>query len=467
MKSLSYLNKYFIKYKWTFLLGILFIVATNLAKVLTPLYFGEITDELKEWNETYTAKDAFPYALKVGAYYMFLAITAGIFLFLTRQTIIIMSRRIEYDLKNEIYQHYQKLSYSFFKKNNTGDLMNRISEDVTKVRMYLGPGIMYTINLTVLSILVIINMIAIDGTLTIIVLAPLPIMSIIIYTVASKINKISSVVQKEQSFMSTIVQESFSGIRVVKAYDRTKEVEDKFNKSANSYLKKNMKKVMINAVFMPVIFILVGVSTVLCIYLGGRYHIIEPENFTVGDITIFIIYVNMLTWPFASVGWVVSLIQSAAASQSRINEFLKEEPEIVNNSDEPLQFEHEIEFRNVTFTYVDSGILGVNNLSFKLKKGESLGIIGRTGSGKSTIIHLLTRQLIPQSGVILIDGVDLNDCNLSELRNATSVVPQDVFLFSDSIRNNISFGMNEGKPTEEMLIDVAKKAYVHHNISEF
>tara|TARA_B110000305_G_scaffold242116_1_gene320059 strand:+ start:2558 stop:4312 length:1755 start_codon:yes stop_codon:yes gene_type:complete len=465
MKSLSYLNKYFIKYKWRMLLGILFIIGTNLAKVLMPQYFGDVTDDLKEWNSTYNPDDLFYYAFKVGGYYIVLSLIAGIFLFLTRQTIIIMSRYIEYDLKNEIYQQYQKLSYTFFKKNNTGDLMTRISEDVTKVRMYLGPGIMYTINLAVLSILVISVMISINGWLTLVVLAPLPLMSFIIYKVASRINKISTTVQKEQSFMSTLVQETFSGIRVIKAYDRTKEIEDKFNLSANGYKNKNMKLVFVNALFMPTIFILVGLSSVLCIYLGGIFHI--NGDMTIGDITKFIFFVNMLTWPFASVGWVTSLIQRAAASQERINEFLKEEPEIVNRSQEPLVFKKEIEFRNVSYTFPNSGVQAINNLSFIIEKGESLGIIGRTGCGKSTIIQLLTRQVEPQSGVILIDGKNINDCNLDELRSRTSVVPQDVFLFSDTIKNNISFGLNKGDTSEEMLIEVTKQAHVYHNIVEF
>ena len=447
------------------LLGILFIIGTNLAKVLMPQYFGDVTDDLKEWNSTYNPDDLFYYAFKVGGYYILLSLIAGIFLFLTRQTIIIMSRYIEYDLKNEIYQQYQKLSYTFFKKNNTGDLMTRISEDVTKVRMYLGPGIMYTINLVVLSILVISVMISINGLLTLVVLAPLPLMSFIIYKVASRINKISTTVQKEQSFMSTLVQETFSGIRVVKAYDRTKEVEDKFNLSANAYKNKNMKLVFVNALFMPTIFILVGLSSVLCIYLGGIFHI--NGDMTIGDITKFIFFVNMLTWPFASVGWVTSLIQRAAASQERINEFLKEEPEIVNRSQEPLVFKKEIEFRNVSYTFPNSGVQAINNLSFIIEKGESLGIIGRTGCGKSTIIQLLTRQVEPQSGVILIDGKNINDCNLDELRSRTSVVPQDVFLFSDTIKNNISFGLNKGDTSEEMLIEVTKQAHVYHNIVEF
>lgn len=447
-------------------MGILFIIATNLSKVLMPKYFGSVTDQLKNWNESLDPDTVFIYALKVGGFYMLLSLISGIFLFLTRQTIIIMSRYIEYDLKNEVFSQYLRLSYSFFKKNNTGDLLNRISEDVTKVRMYLGPGIMYTINLAVLSILVIYNMSNINGYLTIIVLIPLPIMSFIIYSVASKINKISSVVQKEQSFMSTLVQESFSGIRVVKAYDRSFEIENKFNASANAYKTKNMRLVLVNSLFMPTIFILVGVSTVLCIYLGGIFH--AQDQMTIGEITTFIFYVNMLTWPFASVGWVVSLIQRAAASQARINEFLNEKQEIKNTSNSPFIFLEKIEFINVSYTYPNSGIQAIQNLSFTLNKGESLGVVGRTGSGKSTIIQLLTRQLEPDQGEIRIDGVDINECNLNEMRAATGVVPQDVFLFSDTIRNNIQFGNSSSNMlSDKELISVTKQAHVYHNIQGF
>ncbi len=431
-----------------------------------PKYFGSVTDQLKNWNESLDPDTVFIYALKVGGFYMLLSLISGIFLFLTRQTIIIMSRYIEYDLKNEVFSQYLRLSYSFFKKNNTGDLLNRISEDVTKVRMYLGPGIMYTINLAVLSILVVYNMSNINGYLTIIVLIPLPIMSFIIYSVASKINKISSVVQKEQSFMSTLVQESFSGIRVVKAYDRSFEIENKFNASANAYKIKNMRLVLVNSLFMPTIFILVGVSTVLCIYLGGIFH--AQDQMTIGEITTFIFYVNMLTWPFASVGWVVSLIQRAAASQARINEFLNEKQEIKNTSNSPFIFQEKIEFINVSYTYPNSGIQAIQNLSFTLNKGESLGVVGRTGSGKSTIIQLLTRQLEPDQGEIRIDGVDINECNLNEMRAATGVVPQDVFLFSDTIRNNIQFGNSSSNMlSDEELISVTKQAHVYHNIQGF
>ena len=464
MKSLSYLNKYLIKYKWRLLLGIFFIIGSNWFKVKMPEFFGEITDSLQRNIETDNPDKVIVFALETGGYFILLSLAAGFFLFLTRQTIIVISRFIEYDLKNEIYSQYQKLSYSFFKKNNTGDLMNRISEDVTKVRMYLGPGLMYTINLTVLSTLSIYNMIHISGYLTIFVLIPLPIMSYVIFKVSSRINRISTSVQEEQSYMSTLIQETFSGIRIVKAYSRNKEVEEKFNNSAKNYKTKNMRLVMVNALFMPTIFILIGISTVLCIYLGGLlYH---EEELSMGGIIKFIFYVNMLTWPFASVGWVISIIQRASASQTRINEFLEIKPEIENPNTVPFDFKGKIEFINVSYTY-PSGITGAKNLNFTINKGETLGIIGRTGSGKSTIVDLLMRQFDVDEGEILIDGKNIKNINLESYRDQLGIVPQDVFLFSESIRDNILFGTKNNDENDERLIEVSKNAHVYHNIVEF
>lgn len=470
MKSLSYLNKYFIKYKWRFLFGILFIIGSNWFKVAMPDYFGDSVDELKNWDTARPSDEVMISALKAGGTIMLYIITSGFFLFLTRQMIIIMSRNIEYDLKNEIYTKYQVLSYSFYKKNNTGDLMNRISEDVSKVRMYLGPGIMYTINLVALSTLVINNMVQINGYLTIIVLAPLPLMSFIIYKVANRIGKLSGEVQKEQSRMSTLVQETFSGIRVIKAYGRNNEVNNQLANSAEEYKSRSMRLVMTNALFMPTIFILIGISTILCIYLGGSIFINQApgENIiTEGQILKFIFYVNMLTWPFASVGWVSSLISRAAASQTRINEFLKEEVEIVNEVSDDFNFEGEIEFRNVGYTYPNSQIVALKDVSFKIKKGESLGIIGRTGAGKSTILKLIMRQIEPTTGEVLIDGKNIKEINLEHFRNQSGIVPQDVFLFSDSVKSNILFGSKTDSDTQESIEAAAKEAHVHHNIIEF
>ena len=465
MKSLGYLNKYFVKYKWRLLLGTLFILGSNWFKVEMTEFFGNQTDALKSWNNQQGLSSPFWAALQVGGFFMLLSFISGIFLFMTRQAIIIMSRLIEYDLKNEVYSHYQKLSYTFYKRNSTGDLMNRISEDVTKVRMYLGPGIFYSINLAILAILVVYNMLNISPYLTVFVLTPLPIMSILIYKVASKIGKISTIVQKEQSDMSTLAHETFSGIRVIKAYGRDQEIEDKFAKSAENYKNKSMRLVLLNSLFMPTVFILIGVSTILCIYLGGI--LFYDAQISEGGIIKFIFYVNMLTWPFASIGWVTSLVQRAAASQERINEFLNEETEIVANTMDTFNFNEEIEFRNVSYTYPNSGITALNNLSFKINKGESIGIVGKTGSGKSTLLKLLMHQIVPDEGDILIDGVSINQINIDDFRNQTGIVPQDVFLFSDTIRNNLLFGSTQDNITEQQLIDVTKQAHVHHNIVTF
>ncbi|MCH2225560.1 MAG: ABC transporter ATP-binding protein/permease [Crocinitomicaceae bacterium] len=464
MKSLGYLNKYFFKYKWRLLLGIAFIICVNYVKVKMPEYFGTNFDELNEGNGE-RATSVMTFALYMGAGYLLLSLISGTFLFLQRQTIIIMSRLIEYDLKNEVYDQYQKLSNTFYKKNSTGDLMNRISEDVTKVRMYLGPGLMYTINLLFLSMLSIYKMVSINGYLTVIVLLPLPLMSFLIYKVSSRMNRLSGVVQTEQSHMSTLAQEYFSGIRVVKAYSRDKTVQDKFDDSSESYKEKNMRLVLVNSLFIPIIFALIGLSTLLVLYIGGLLH--YSNQISQGDIIQFIFYVNMLTWPFASIGWVTSLIQRAAASQTRINEFLNEKSEIHVNCDTPFNFQGAIEFKNVSYTYKNSGIRAIQNLSFKLERNETLGIVGNTGSGKSTILGLLMRQIDPDEGEILIDGKPLKEINLKELRNQTGIVPQDVFLFSDSVGNNISFGALTDDVTEDDLIEVTKQAHVYHNIQEF
>ena len=465
MQSLSYLNKYFIKYKWRLLLGALFVFATNVFRAEMPDFFGDITDKLMNWKGSAEPNSLLKTAVQAGGIYMFLSLMTSIFLFMTRQTIIIVSRLIEYDLKNEVYQQYQKLSFSFYKKSNTGDLVNRISEDVTKVRMYLGPGVMYSINILFLSILIIRKMFMESPFLTLVTLIPLPIMSFIIYKVSSKINKLSTTVQEEQSAMSTLVQETFTGIRVIKAYGRTAEKEQKFSQSAENYKSKSMHLVLINALFMPTIFVLIGVSTILCIYVGGLLHF--SGNISHGVILKFIFYVNLLTWPFASIGFVTSMIQRAAASQTRINEFLKEKAEIVNTNLTPYNFEGKIEFRNVSYTYPNSGINAVKNLSFILQKGESLGIVGKTGSGKSTILHLLMRQIEADTGEILIDNIPLKQVNLSDFRKQTGVVPQDVFLFSDTIKNNLIFGSLSPTETDERLVEVTKKAHLYHNIIEF
>lgn len=446
-------------------MGIVFIAVSNYFGVQMPLYLKTTIDDLMKGNAVTNVESALLLSLKLGGLYMFFSLCSGFFLFLMRQTIIVMSRLIEYDLKNEIFDQYQKLDFLFYKKNKTGDLMNRISEDVGQVRMYLGPGIMYTLNLIVLFILVILEMVKISPTLTLYVLLPLPFMSFMIYKVSSKMNQLSREVQKEQSLMSTLVQETFSGIRVVKAYSKEKEVHHKFTSSSNSYKKKSMALIIVNALFMPTIVFLIGLSTILTIYIGGLKS--YDHNISLGGILAFIFFVNKLTWPFASIGWVTSIIQRASASQTRINEFLSLQPQITNPSKASFKLHGEIEFDNVSITYENSGIEALKNISFKIHEGETLAVIGKTGSGKSSIIHLLMRQLDPTNGQILIDGQPLTRLNLDELREQSGIVTQDVFLFSDTISNNIKFGMKYNSTSQDELEKAAKQAHVHHNIIEF
>jgi ATP-binding cassette subfamily B multidrug efflux pump len=466
MKSLSYLNKYLIKYKWRLLFGVICIIASNIFGVEMPkIIKTAVNDFIGNIRPNETLNKVVWLSLKLFGFYMLLSLGKGFFLFLTRQTIIIVSRYIEFDLKNEVYEQYQRLNFSFYKKSKTGDLMNRISEDVSQVRMYLGPGLMYTLNLVVLFALCVTTMLRINVTLTLIVLAPLPILSFMIYKVSSKMNALSKEVQIEQSLMSSLVQETFSGIRVIKAYLREKEMEQKFKTSADTYKAKSMRLVVVNALFMPTIVFLIGLSNLLAIYYGGL--LTYSHQITPGDIVAFVYFVNMLTWPFASVGWVTSINQRAAASQERINEFLQHNPSIVNQSEEPLEDIREIRFENVSYTHENSGITAIQNVSFTLKAGENLGIVGKTGSGKSTLLNLVMRQIDPDEGVIYVNGKDLKTINLDAYRRQSGVVPQEVFLFSDTIANNLKFGANEREVSQDELIAVTKKAHVYHNIEEF
>jgi ATP-binding cassette subfamily B protein len=433
-----------------------------------PIYLKDSIDSLltgTQFDSSEWMNQTLLLALKLGGIYMLLSLCSGFFLFLMRQTIIIMSRLIEYDLKNEIYQKYQELDLMFYKRNNTGDLMNRISEDVSQVRMYLGPGIMYTLNLIALFILVLYQMIAISPILTLFVLLPLPLMSFMIYKVSSTMNLMSKNVQKEQSFMSTLVQESFSGIRVVKAFSRENIISEKFNNSAKDYHGKYLSLVKVNALFMPTIVFLIGLSTILTIYLGGLMA--QNQQVTLGEILAFIFFVNKLTWPFASIGWVTSINQRAAASQSRINEFLHQKPDISSPTSNEFNLKGKLELKNVSLTYQNSGITALKNVNFSISPGEFVAIVGRTGSGKTSLVQLITRQIDPTSGQILIDQQNLKDINLSDFRKQTGSVTQDVFLFSDTISNNIAFGITERKASKEEIEQAAIRAHVHHNIVEF
>ncbi|PWH82192.1 ABC transporter ATP-binding protein [Brumimicrobium oceani] len=465
MKSLSYLNKYFFKYKWRLLLGVLFILGSNFLYVNMPLIVGDAVDQFKTG---FDADNWLKFALSLGGMYILLSLGKGIFLFMQRQTIIVVSRYIEYDLKNEIYDQYQRLSYNFYKRNNTGDLMNRISEDVSYVRQYLGPGIMYTISTTILFAFTVTFMVNISPELTLYTLIPLPLLTFIIYKVSSIVNRQSVKVQQQQSKISTKVQESFSGITVLKAYGAEDKFQADFNIDAKGYLARHMDLVKTNAFFMPTITFLIGLSTIMTIYFGGILSFETQSGLTAGNIVEFIFYVNMLTWPLASVGWVTSMIQRAAASQERINEFLSEKPDVKNTNNSPFHFKGDIAFENVSYTFPTSGIQAVKDLSFEIKQGETLAIIGRTGSGKTSVINLLMRQFDPTSGTIKIDGEDLKSINVNDFRKEAGVVPQGVFLFSDSIRNNVMFGLAaDQEATEKEVIEVLETTHVWHNIKDF
>jgi ATP-binding cassette subfamily B multidrug efflux pump len=469
MSSLFYLNKYLLKYKWYLILGVVFITISNVFGVMMPSVVRDSINDIIDYAdleiENLNFTDILKLALISSGFYILFSVLKGVFLFLVRQAVIKMSRLIEYDLKNEIYNQYQNLSFNFYKENSTGDLMNRISEDVSKVRMYLGPGIMYTINLVILFVLVIYRMIAVNPTLTFYVLLPLPIMSIMIYKVSSIINKKSTALQAQQSKLTTIVHETFSGIRIIKSHNKEKEAQVKFNTATEDYKKLSVSLTLTNAVFMPTIILLIGISTILTIYLGILNF--QDGKVNPGEIAEFVIYVNMLTWPFASVGWVTSIVQRAAASQTRINEFLLEKTDISNPSDEPFHFNKSIEFKNVSITYSNSGTTALNNANFTIKKGQTIGVIGKTGSGKSSLAYLLMRLLDPTSGEILIDDLPLNKINLNDWRNNLAYVPQEHFLFSDSIKQNILFGLQDETVSDEVIFKAAKSAGIHDTIVGF
>lgn len=403
--------------------------------------------------------------LKLIFTYMTFSLLKGVFLFFTRQTIIVMSRKIEFDLKNEIFSKYQQLNISFYKKNKTGDLMNRISEDVTKVRMYLGPAIMYSINVSVLFIMVISFMIYKNLTLTLYVLFPLPILSIIIYKVSSIINKKSEITQQKQSRITSFVQEAFSGIRVIKAYNKNNHYLKIYKNETSDYKKASLNLALVNALFLPSIIFLIGLSTVITIYLGGVKTINNELDY--GDIVQFIFYINMLTWPFASIGWVSSLIQRAAASQKRINEFIKIDEKVINEGDIKIKELKGIEFKNVQFKYPNSSEPVLNNICFKIKNGESIGIFGKTGSGKSTIAQLLCRLYENDNGSILVNDTPIEKIDLHHYRKKIGYVPQDVFLFSDTIKNNIAFGLEKNEFNFENIKESAKSAGLISEIEKF
>lgn len=469
MKALQHLNKYFWKFRYRFILGLIFIFISNIFGLYPPIYIGEVLNLISDSiNQNDSSGNTIQSILKGQlAYYAFLvllfAIGRGLFMFFMRQTLIVMSRMIEYDLKNEIYDHYQKLSISFYKRNKTGDLMNRISDDVSKVRMYLGPAILYSTNLIISIALIVPKMISVSPKLTLFALSPLPILVLAIYKVSSIMNTKSEIVQRQLSKLSSISQETFSGIRVIKSYTQEDFANAQFMDAAEDYKVKNLDLVKVNALFFPLMILLIGFSTLFTIYIGGLEAI--AGKIQIGDIATFVIYVNMLTWPVASLGWVTSIVQRAAASQQRINEFLNEEPEILNPTNEPISIGGDLHFKNVSFIYPDTGITAINNLSFILKSGQTLGVIGKIGSGKSTVAELLCRIIDPTDGEITIGSDEISKVNLNSLRSAIGYVPQESFLFSDTIYNNIAFGKQNA--TEEEVISASKSAGIYDNIMQF
>ncbi len=474
MKELRHLNKYFIKYKTYLILGIVFVILSTIFQILPAQLVRYALDLVAENLSIYQSfeglelQDVFKAVIDrsivfYGVLILIIALLRGFFLFLVRQTIIIMSRHIEYDLKNEIFDHYQSLPLSFYRKNNTGDLLARISEDVSKVRLYIGPAIMYGLNMVILGLILIPVMFSISVKLTLYALLPLPVLSLSIYFVNNLINKRAEEIQESLSDLSTSVQEAFSGIRVIKSFAREADSLAKFTNESDVYKKKSLQLTQVTAMFIPLIMSLIGLSTILTVFIGG----IEVINGTlsIGNIAEFILYVNLLTWPVTALGWVTSIIQRAAASQKRINEFLKTKNDITSERNIEKNIAGAIEFRNVSFTYSDSGIKALKHISFKVNPGESLAIIGTTGSGKSTIANLIGRMLDPTQGDIYVDGVNLKAYNPQNYRNQLGCVPQDVFLFSDTISNNVSFGLD--KLDEDKAISALKNADLYDNVMEF
>jgi len=474
LKDLSYLNKYFLKYKFQLILGTIFIIIANVFGIVPGVVVRYAIDLLQKNYDIHQGLSGFE--LQQNSYSIFLtsilimalvilasALLRGVFMFFMRQTIIVMSRKIEYDLKNEIFTHYQTLPLSFYRKNNTGDLMNRISEDVSRVRMYVGPAIMYGINLSTMFLIMIPVMFYINPKLTFYSLIPLPVLSFSIYYVNNIINKRSEEIQESLSGLSTFVQEAFSGIRVIKAFVREADYAKTFEVASDDYKKKSLRLAFVQALFFPLIMGLIGLSVILTVYVGAIG--VFSGEVSMGNIAEFIIYVNMLTWPVAALGWTTSMIQRAAASQKRINEFMLVENDIISKKNIKKEIEGSIRFERVKFVYPDSGIVALNDVSFEVTKGESIAIIGTTGSGKSTIANLMCRMYDVSEGRVLIDDIEIKDFDLSSIRGNIGYVPQDVFLFSETIKENIAFGNID--MTRERIEKAAENADLLANINDF
>ena len=466
MKELQYLNLYFKKYSGRLTLGLIITIIATIFKIIVPKIIGDIVDVVKNYlDNTITDIEIVKQELITNITMILgAAILAGFFTFLMRQTFIVVSRYIEFDLKNEIFKQYQRLSLGFYKKNRTGDLMNRISEDVSKVRMYAGPALMYSVTNLTLLIVTISYMFYKAPSLAVYAIAPLPLLSFAIYKLSAAIHKRSTIVQQYLSKLTSFTQESFSGISVIKAYGIEPRIIHDFNYLSEGSKNKNIDLVKVQALFFPLMILLIGLSNILVIYIGGN-QFISGQIKELGTIVEFLIYVNMLTWPVAVVGWVTSMVQQAEASQKRINEFLKEQPDILNYEFSSSPIKGKLEFKNLSFTYSDTNITALKNISFTVNQGETVAILGNTGSGKSTILELIGRLYDVENGQLIINDKNIKDLNLFDLRSSIGYVPQDAFLFSDSIINNIKFGKENA--TEDDVFKAAKAAAVHKNIIEF
>ncbi|MBA0883254.1 ABC transporter ATP-binding protein [Flavobacterium undicola] len=466
MKELLYLNKYFIKYKYRFILGIVFTIVAQIFSLFTPKLISKSFASIEDFAKNKGISNSVIQDQLVNNILLIIATTiiAGFLTFLMRQTLIVMSRHIEFDLKNEVFRQYESLSQNFYKKNRTGDLMNRISEDISKVRMYVGPAVMYTINTIIRFAIVIIFMYRVSPLLTLYTLLPLPLLSYAIFKLSTEINIRSTTFQQYLSKVSSFSQEIFSGVRVIKAYSLENQHQDNMHALSLESKSKSLDLAKVQSLFGPLMLALIGISNLVVIYFGGLMYI-QGTIKSIGTIAEFILYVNMLTWPVASLGWVSSMVQEAEASQKRLNEFLKIEPEIKNNNPEKSTIGGTITFENVSYTYEDTNINALQDISFTVHKGETLAILGKTGSGKSTILSLISRMYDVTQGAVKIDEQEISRLNLFDLRNSIGIVPQDAFLFSDSIKNNIKFGKEDAEIEEVMA--AAKNAVVHDNIMGF
>lgn len=473
MGDLKSLNKYLWRYRGRLFLGVVFVVLSNLFAVIQPKMISQALDLVLQDLQSIKMASGFNVQkdiiqnltlnlLTYGILVLCFALIMGLFMYFTRQTIIVVSRLIEYDLRRDIYFHYSSLSQTFYRKSRIGDLMNRIMEDVSKVRMYLGPAILYGINLTSLTVLVVASMVQVSPKLSLYTLIPLPFLSLSIYYVSSIVHRKSTVIQQQLSMLTSLSQEIYSGIRVVKSFVKEKQMGGYFEENCEDYKQKSMGLVQVNAFFYPLMMLIVGISTISVIYFGGLQ--INNGAISAGTLVEFIIYVNMLTWPFTSMGWIASIVQQAAASQRRIDEFFDYEPEILNGSLTDFHFNENIEFRKVSFIYPDTGIKALDDVSFTIRKGEKIAIVGKTGSGKTTIAEMILRTFDPTSGRIIVDGRDLHDLNLFQWRDIVGYVPQDNFLFSDSIGNNIRFGRDDA--TDQQIETAAIKSMIHQEITE-